>query len=477
MMLSKNFLHKEPDFIQISRFKIVVGILIGLFFSFAFYSFLYLIREVFRILSVTTTYDLWILTDKEVNFYNLIFAFISVIIAQSITLIFWFDRPRRISEYRNYKKISIINDQRALNWYFLSWFSKLAIVFGLFYGFTLHRSWYVFSLYPKYNYMFVLIIIVLFMQTWSTIRLTFIRNSLKWMFSSFILVSTLSFGLSKINLIDYKAINESILSKNIYSQYKLILPLSDIYQRAERPFLVEHIYVVCSKDDSLNLNPIIIVDNQEISLDSLHIKIRDWQSMRDEIEIPFVVYCLHIHKSIKMRFVSQLKNEMAKSGARKIAYAVIPMNHEYDKRYYQNYSFSMVLPYYYSDWFCLKEILNDLNGIQNIIEIQQIESNYFINDSLIDANQLKSTIKRRIQQNLDYVIKFYVNDSIEFTDYFKVLLSIKEAIYDLKNEYSENKYSKQYDLLNYDEENDVNQKFPFRTIEITTELKKIIDYE
>lgn len=134
MTLTKNFLQKEPDFIKISRLKLISGILIGLVFSFVFYSFLYLIRESFRILSVTEYYDLWILSDNENQFYNLMFAFISVIIAQSVTFTFWFDSPGRNSEIRSRGRTTILNDQRVLNWYFLSWFSKLSIVFGLMFG-------------------------------------------------------------------------------------------------------------------------------------------------------------------------------------------------------------------------------------------------------------------------------------------------------------------------------------------------------
>ena len=181
MTRSKNFLHKEPDFIILSRFRLIVGVFLGLLYSFSFYSFLYILRETFRILSVTEKYDLWVLTDKEVNFYNLVFAFLSIIIEQSVCFVFWFDKPKKIFGIRNHRKIAIVNDQRFLNWYFLSWFSKLAIVFGLLFGFTFSGGFYVFSLYPAYNYLFILIIIVLNLQTWNTISLIFKRKGQKWM--------------------------------------------------------------------------------------------------------------------------------------------------------------------------------------------------------------------------------------------------------------------------------------------------------
>jgi biopolymer transport protein ExbD len=477
MTLTKNFLHKEPDFIKISRFKVIIGILVGLFFAFAFYSFLYLIREVFRILSVTETYDLWILTDNEVNFYNLIFAFISVIIGQSVTFSFWFDRPKSIFGKQNYRKTTIINDQRALNWYFLSWFSKLAIVFGLMFGLTFSGGFYVFSFYQDYNYIFILIVIVLFLQTWNTISLTFKRKGQKWMLISGALLSITVFGFSRINLIDYKTINQNYLQKNIHYSYNLELPETDSYERLFRRSLIENIYIVETKTQQANNEPVIIVDNEKIAIEILHEKIVDWQSMRNEYDIPRMVYRLHIHKSIKMDFVNQVKNELTKSGVSKIAYAVIPTNHEYDKKYYQDCSFSMILPNLNADWLNPKAIYRDLNKIQNIIEIKQTESDYLINDSLLKTNRIKDTIKSLIQKNSDCIIKFHVNDNAYFSDYFRVLSATKEAINELRDEYSEKKYFKKYDLLDNDEESEVRQKFPFRIFEITTDLKKRIENE
>lgn len=194
MTLAKKFLHKQPNFIQISQLKIIIGLLLGLFFAFTFYSFLYLVRETFRILSLTETYDLWILTDKEVRFYNLIFAFISVIIGQAVAFSIWFDRPKSIFEKRNYIKTTILNDQRALNLYFLCWFSKLSIIFGLIFGLTIPGGFYVVSLYPDYNFVFILIIIVLFLQTWNTMNLSFKRKGQKWMLISAVLLSIIAFG-------------------------------------------------------------------------------------------------------------------------------------------------------------------------------------------------------------------------------------------------------------------------------------------
>jgi hypothetical protein len=476
MTLSKNFLHKEPNFIELSRFRLIVGAVLGLLYSFSFYSFLYIIRESFRILSVTEKYDLWVLTDKEVNFYNLFFAFLSVIIGQSVCFVFWFDQPKTIFGIRNHRKTAIVNDQRFLNWYFLSWFSKLAVVFGLFFGFTFHGSWHLFSLYPDYNYVFILTIITLFLQTWNTIRLTYIRKSLKWLLASIVCVAALSFGLSKINLTNYKVINKSILSKNIHYQYKLDLPFSAIYERPEKLSLIEDIYVVFSKDDKESSKPIVVTDNKRIPLDSLHFKIRDWQSMRDEFEIPFMVYRLYIHCNVKMDFINKLKTELSNSGIYRISYAVIPSNADFDTKYYPDVSFPTRIPNWYSDMTKLNETEQKINETPNIIQIKQsVNGIITINGKTVEIANLKSTIKQLIKNNPDYFIKYNINDNITFSDYFTVLSKSTEAIHELREEYSQWNYAQKYDWLNYEEQREVQEKYPQRILELTTEMIKKIE--
>jgi hypothetical protein len=182
-----------------------------------------------------------VLSDKEVNFYNLFFAFVAVIMAQSACFAFWFDRPRRFLERGHHRNTTIVNDQRALNWYFLNWFSKLAVFFGIMFGLAFYGGFYVFSFYPDYNYLFILIVVVLFLQSWSTLRLSFKRKSLKMMLVSMIVVSAVAFGLSRINFVDYKGINQCILSKNVYHKYNLKLPEVSNYDKVHQSSLIERI--------------------------------------------------------------------------------------------------------------------------------------------------------------------------------------------------------------------------------------------
>ena len=465
MGLKKNFLHKEPDFFPIPRVEIVIGIIVGLLFAYTFYSFLYFSRELLRIFSVLDTYGLWILSDKEVYFYNLIFAYIAVIIGQSVTFSFWFERPKRIFKQQNYRRQAILNDQRALNWFFLSWFGRVATIFALILG--INGGFYVFNLYPDYNWVFILLVIVLFLQTWNTINRAFKRKGQKWMLCSALLVSLVAFGFSRINLVDYKAINQIYLNKNIHYNYNLELPETNSYEYLFGT--ISDIYIVESDTEQAQSKPLIIANNEIIPIDELYDKIMEWKSGKDKYSSDRTIYRLHIHKSIKMEFVNQVKNELSKLGFSNIAYAVVPTHHEYDQRYYKHCSFPMVLPNWNEENSDPKVISENLNQFPNRIEINHTESDYLVNDTLVLKEQLKSKFKGLIQQNPDYIVILYKDDKATFADYFKVLSSLKEAANELRNEYSEEEYSKEYNLLDYKQAVEIKRRFPFRISEIVEE--------
>lgn len=475
-MLNKNFLHIKTELFKIPKSRLIMGLFAGLFFAFCFYAFMYLTRESIRLMSLTEDYDLWILTDKEVSFYNLIFAFISVIFAQAICFSFWFDKPQNIFSKRKFQRILIRKDQSALNTYFLFWFSELAVIYGLTFGSTYIGGFYAFSFYPEYNYLFVLIILVLFLQTWNSIRRINKKQSLKWLFISMIVVSTIAFGLSKVNLIDYKSINNIALQKNIPFKYNLEVPESNCYEsKLENRSLTKNIYFVRNKQHE-NSTPQIFIDNQEVTINGLGHKILEFQNSVNEFDVNLCVYNLHIDKTIKMVFVNDLKNEMAKINALKIAYAIVPTNAQYDKRYYKDYTIRIRLPKYDSESYSIFDRYKELNKFENIIEVTNTDSGEFkINGITCLVENLKQEIKENIKRNPNYVVKFYINNNVDFSVYFNLISKTKEAVDELRNEYSTLTYLKRFDDLNDEEMNKTVNKYGFRIFEITTEMKKQLE--
>jgi biopolymer transport protein ExbD len=460
----------SPTFFKRSRLDIALGIFIGVAYALVFYSFLYVVRETLRILSLTDQYDLLILSDQEVNFYNLVFALLAVIFGQSASISFWLDRPRMLFASQNYRKISIVNDQNTLKWYFLFWFSKIVIVIWSFVCMAGEAGYYVLSFYPAFNYLFVLTVVVLLLQTWKTIRLSFKRKSIKWFLLTTMVLAMVALGLSRINLLDYKGINHQLLQKNIHYTYGLDLPASNVYNK-HNSYFVKNIYLVKNKEATQTDEVLIVADHQELSLEKLKIHIKNWQDSRPDYELRKMVYRLHIDQSVPMKDVNALQRTLSQLDCNKIAYAVVPLYPEYDLRYYYDLSFDLRLPYYNFIRMHSAKILEDINKIPNCVEVKIRNGAYIVNDTLYQAEQLKRKIKSLIVYNTDYIIQLHVDDQDSFASYFRILTTTKEVVYDLRDEYASKEYEKPYADLELEEMSLIRKRYPYSIFKLTEAFK------
>ena len=444
--MKRRFSQVEEKFPTIKRKYIILSIVVGLFYSFVFYSLLYLSREIARLFSITDKYDIMILSDKEVNFYNFFFAFLSLIFAQSICLLLWFGKARKAYEKRNIYKSAIMNDQLFLNTYFLSWFSRIATLYALFIVCSSFGGFYVFSFYPKYNYLFILFLIILFLQTWVTIRRVYKRKALKWMLFSAAIISVLAFALSRINLVDYQKINQICLEKNMAHKYKL--ELAEVETFGYSPRTLNDIYLVKQSDVMVSKNPVVIFNGKELSLDDLGQDLsQHTKSMR-----------VHIDKSIKMSFVNRLKEIMINADIRSVDYAVIPLQREYDKRYYTDCS---------SAWRLRneKEYENaELNGF-DLLLVSYAADSLQINNTVCSSKDFYSKIKQQIEKFENYLLLFTVDNEMIFADYIFVLSQFRKAIEAIRNEYAMKHYSLEFENLSFKTDSIIRNKIPLRLME------------
>ncbi|WP_396589923.1 hypothetical protein [Allomuricauda sp. R78024] len=460
MAIPRNFLKESPNLIQKSNFTFFSGIIVGTCYAVTFYFLLYMSREILRVFHISDFFDIWILSEEEVNFYNLFYAFLSTILGQSICFSIWFERPKRIYE-KNYRhRMQIVTDHKVLNWFFLAWFSKLAVMYAVLFS-TSYTSadFYVFSFYPKYNYLFVLIIVVLFLQTWVGFLRKYKFIGFKWMLGSALIISLMSFGLSRINIVDYKSLNEYVLSKNIYHQHNLELPESDYFEIQNNQERIERIYMI-DIHDSLNSEPLLIMDSEYFSFETLPDKIleeknRRWSGIRNSVQ-----FQLNISPSIKMDYLQLLKKELANLNISYLSYGVVPKDFELDRKYYKNYMFSMVNQYH------SKNFHGSEKGHFEIL-VELIHSNvYLLNNKQISASEFREHIKDLIKKHPDYVITISFNKDTIFKDYFFVVQNSFAAVLDLRNAQSIEVFGESYDELYYEKQKELIQEYPLRIIEV-----------
>lgn len=454
--------NQRIEALNISKSRFIIGVVLGLIYSFIFYSFLYLVRESLRGLSITEEYDLLILSSNEVRFYNLFFAFISVIIGQSICFLFWIYKPKQVFQKSKIRRNRIVHDQRFLNWYFLSWFSKITLVLALVFGNAFEGGFYAFSFYPDYKYLFLLIIVVLFLQTWNAIRINFGQKSLKFMLISAGVITITAFLISNVNLIDYKEFNKAVLSQKIQYKYKFVVPESDSYIKLKHKYLISRFYFV---EDRATKQPIIIKNKKKITFKEISREMSSFSSHISEFEIPYVTYQLHIHKEMKMKYVNPLIREFSKYGS-KIGFAVAPVGYDGKRNIRYN---SLVKRYsQYSKEYDNERSQKILERIKNKITIELRENgSRIVNNLLIeDDKEIIEILKKEIRENSDnYIIMYYLDLDVVFSSYIDVISLFRVAAFEVRNTYSLNKYSTGFESLHREQRNEVFSKFPLMVYE------------
>ena len=446
-------LRQGIESLKISKPKFAIGICIGVLYAFLFYSILYLSRESIRFASVLISdgFYLWIFTDEEVKFYNFFFAFLSLILGQSICFQFWAERKRKFMTNYKEKLTTIINDQRFLMWCFLSWFSKLAFLYGFVFIVTLEGG-VVFSFYQGYKFIFILFLIVLFLQSWLAVRRFFKRNSLKWMTVSFILISILSLGLSTINLIDYKALNKIMLRRNIIHEYNIKLPRI-ANAKAPRPSgSIQKIYLAKNKDSN---SPIIIFDRHLIGIDSfssvLINKVNFMSGYNYDTRSRWK-YQLYIDKEVQMEFVTKMLKDLAEVFVFKFSYSALPVEVVYDKSFYRDYSINHYTPYPILELDDLEHYENKNTKIK--LEILS-ENKILIDDSISTLDALKTNIQEKIKKEQVCELTIEFGGACSFGSYINVLSLAKQSIEELRNEYAFAKFHSEYETLSINDRREV----------------------
>jgi len=486
MALKTKFLHRDIKTLNLSKKQIIIGFLLGIYSALLIYIVLYLGREFFRLFTFDDYRNVLILTESEVNFFNLFFAYLAVIFGQSIVFSHIINRSRKFKSQRNKFKKRIVHDQRFLNLNFFAWFLKLSTTIPFF--LYMRRGGFVeLDLYSEFWYIFVLVVIALFLHSWINIRQAFFGKSLKWMLINFVLISILAFGISRINLYDYKYVNENILSKNIAVAYNLKLPESEICTRDFYYGDVVEVWVVKANAETSESEPSIFINRNKVTISDMDSYLYSFIQRVPEYRRWKITVKLYIDSRIQMKYINQVFSNLLISNLSKIEFAAIPKDKK-EKNMFYNFGFRRRISYnyYYLNkdsssipppppiGYSQKELLKNLDNY-NLANIKiDDKHNYTFNDSLINIQDLEKLVTKHIQMNIsDYLFLYHISKDANFEEYFRVIEKVRSAVQTIRDEYCKSKYGKSYnELLNsYSQEDEekakeAHEKYPEALIEI-----------
>ena len=442
--MSKRIVFRKTNLLEnISKKRLFLGILAGLLFSFAFYAFMVSLRESFRVVfSLVLQLDyLLILDTTEVNFYNFIYAVFSSILGLSITLKIILEKPKQFKSKTFYyrKKHSIFVDLSVINSYFLNGIFKFTFIIAFFFS-NIYN--YYFSFYPEYNYLLYLLLIVMFLEQWKTIRLVFKNKALKWMLISLVSILIYSFTISKIDIIDYKTINNSFLKHQLNYKYELDLPKVKNYKKIERLRLIREFNIAYPKGKiDYNAFPIIIYQNEEYALEEISEVLSTIKNQYNKIEYPWITIKLNVDKHIKMRHISLIKQKLSANSFLKIAYGVIEKKSDLPKEL----QFDISMP----------EKLSKTTGVTSLpLPLRPIYTKENVHIIFIDNNTNTLNIfeiEEFLRHSQRKIIHLNLSNDASLDDYIQVKDALLSIYLKLRNEYAVRTYNKQFHQLNYEQ--------------------------
>jgi len=461
------FYDNTIDFRKISKKGLVTSIIIGLLSAFFIYCTFYVFREGFRLMSFGYENAPNIISDPNRDFYNFFFASLSLIFGNSIFISFLLKTPRAIFSKRNYKRQRVLVNQTFLNGNFIYWFGKMAIVFM-----SLSMSFIDFQFLPDFYWVFILLILVMYLETWKTLVQVFGNKKYKWLLIHFLIISVLSFGLSKIDVVDYKKLDASSIASNPSSD----LPHS-MYSNNGQVLRYPILKLKLAYDKNNNL---VIFSEAQIkySFDNLNALImKEKASLREEM-ISRLLVSLSADKNLELKHIKALEAKCFENGIYKIRYEVKNPNPLTER--FASVGFSKQISALSLD-FVVKSNMHDtllqqspppinFSAFKRVVDIEVDDIIKFNNETIEEKR-----LVRAFQNKIDSItlFQYHLNPNTTYQKYITVISAHNKAIYNLRQNKASFDISKSKYYLNKEEKekfNKLKQKFRINIKEINTSI-------
>jgi hypothetical protein len=385
----------------------------------------------------------------------------------------------RYSGPNNNNQLSIINFIERENFFeseLYTWNNCFISKLGMAYGFINLSLFFGIEIYPQYNYIFILLVLAVFFSSWNAFILIFRRQAYKILLIAAILNSTVAFGLSQLNILELFPIENNLRKQNIHYKYKYEKVESEYFLCLTKLDLVENLFLVFPKD-GMRMDPVILNHNEEINPDSIFSFIQQIRNERDEADRKFLTVNLCIDKNIPMYFVNKLKVDLAKAGQYKLAYAVLPKRSKYDNGTYSRYS----IPFKQPPLGVLKNsppppispyrfLESSYNEFELITIFHQNENEFSIGDHVLGLDSLQSFYREAIANTEKKIFVFAVNEDLNFEFYLRAFIAYRLATEEARKNYALNYFSKNYDMLNSQDQKKINRKLSNRYIDVSPGL-------
>ncbi|WP_147298970.1 hypothetical protein [Winogradskyella sediminis] len=443
--------------------RIVLSVIIGLLSAIILYGFYDVLRETDRMLFLDFENRPVIIPESERQLHNLFFAAISMVIGNSIGISYLFSRSQKAFSRRNNKRNRILNDQAFLGATFLHWFTKIWFLFCVFTSQFMGTKFIDTFLWPS-----ILLVIVLYLDTWKTL-LTVIKNN-RWKIQSvhLIVFVVLTFMLSRINFVDYKSLDASMIASNPTMDVPSSAYLNDNYRRNHYDNLV-----IKMDFDSKHRVSLFNEENEQIEWSELYELILDFNE--DLYYSSRTLVRLRANRNIPVKYIKEFELQLLEMNQWRLVYEVAN-NDELTASYYNNELDKRISPSLQDafprtgkppripGWDFYKD-----QKFQDTLSVY-ISEGIKIDNREVPLHMLPEKLKSHINES--YIIEYIYGVNVTYQDYINVLSAHKTAAWELRatenfdkidSVIRRNIFSRDKKL--YEERDRITKKYPFRITE------------
>ncbi len=423
-MLEKGFLRQRYSF-YISRKRFWTAAIIGLLSGFGIYTFFCLFRLFFRIFELSEVNGPLIFDSATRYAQNLNFAMLSLVLGNSIFLGFLFRKPY-YSTLPEYRRLGIINNQVFLGFNFFYVFAKTFILGGIFMSFT-----YDMQSLPSFTWLYLLIALVLFFESYVTLIRCFRRQAFKAMCVNLLVLTILTFPLGTTSVFNYKDIDKVLLANNP----PIDLPATEF--KSDRYFTFVATIKIYNNSGETSYR----LDDKTLDLRELTLSLSEYEYYRffkPSIRI-------YVPKDLPMGELQKLQNQLLQVAIRNVFYITKNPEPQFTSRFEiegidkglwepdqkvleeQNESLGLPPPAPSNGWRLNMEFIRD----KKIVTVK-ITDRYQVDDLEIPKESLTQYFKRNIDNRT--LFAFLFEDSVLFEDYLHAYAAYLLALDELRKE-------------------------------------------
>jgi len=418
-----------------------------------FYAFFYMTREIFRIFSITYSFDIWILNGAEVKFYNYIYAAFALVLAMGGANRFIAEKPSFHGRSVRWRT-SVLNDARVLNAIFLFWVMDLGTKFGFFYMNA--QSFYAFSFYQGYKFMFILCILVLYFQQFVTYRKLYPVSTRRFyfLFTPFFLLFVALLG--SVNFVDYRKLNERVLSCNPFHSLKIVSPVTAQWEI--EPYNSSYHFFLGKPKDSDSTGDLQLWALSEgriefVVIDSL---VESW--MRQPVYSRRRSRCrLSIDQEVNMKVVDDLQRRLSNAGMFRVWYTVNregePLLNERRRPY--------VLPRRLIDHRLIDSLGIHEKFHTSTIELSNDSRNFVFDGELLEACEFNDELQSILGNDSNYIFRLIYEDTVTFQSFINLYSSVLQVINAERHKYALVLYGETFDNLSRWDQEVIRKRYPW----------------